>query len=996
MLPCSRLLPGAALTLCLLLPAAAPAAPVSVGTTLLVSAADGSSQPLPTPVGSSTLSGTRSVSADGRRVVFVSNADGLAPDDDDAVSNVYVKDRGTGAVILVSRATGVAGLAATSGSSGATISADGTKVAFSTTAALDPADANGVSDVYVRDLVASTTRLVSHTAGGGAGNAGSDAPVISGDGSVVAFDSQADDFVTSTGGVPQVFVAPTDGSAVPALVSRSTANAVANQDAGVLDVDGSGQRILFTSRADNLAAGDNTATFDVFLRNRQTGTTTVMSAANGSSAPGTGRADTGSISADGHYVAFASTAPNLTAGDGDATSDIFRRTVGTSTTVLVSPGPASGPKGASDWPTISDDGAEVAYRSASGIDPADTAAGSSDVYVTTVGAGTELATRADGSAGAPLGTSVAIRPALSRDGTFVVFGTYRGAITPDDDPLLGSPYGRTLTGARHTELIGRPPGGEPFRNAGGQAFVPGAHAQSADGRYALVLFEASVLGAGALQQLWRRDLETGAMVLVSRADGADGAPADAASYDGALSADGRWAAFTTSATNLDAADGSPDRSAYLRDLRDGRTYLVSRADGAAGAAAGIAGEMEYASTVDVSDDGSKVLFVSDEALAADGASVPSGTDQLYLRDRAAGRTELVSRATGAAGAAGDGASYEASLSGDGGRVAFMSGAKDLGDGDTTAVAQVHLRDLAAATTTLISATGDGVPADRWSDLPSISADGRRVAFRSSADNLDPAGTGTHPAVFVRDVGGGVALASRVGAAGPELTADAGAPVLSRDGGHVAFLSTAPELAGGRAPQAAAYERRLADGRTTPLLELDPGPGTPSDARIDALAVDADGGCALLGVVSGPTSLGIGSPDFEQVLARAASAPCGAADAAGPSGGGGVSTPPPAHGRDTVAPRISRLRVARAGHRLVVRFALSERATARLSVERLRGRRPRVVLRRRAGRLATGAHRVALSIRRLPHGHYRLSITATDAAGNRSRARHRTLILRSHG
>jgi hypothetical protein len=105
-------------------------------------------------------------------------------------------------------------------------------------------------------------------------------------------------------------------------------------------------------------------------------------------------------------------------------------------------------------------------------------------------------------------------------------------------------------------------------------------------------------------------------------------------------------------------------------------------------------------------------------------------------------TTLISRGPG--GASGNGPSSTPSISGDGNRVAFSTSATDLLPGDPNAGSDVLLRDVAAATTTLVSrADGtDGAPGNSFSSFPSISADGHCVAFDSLADNLiaGPAGT----------------------------------------------------------------------------------------------------------------------------------------------------------------------------------------------------------------------------------------------------------------
>src|SRR3954452_6055457 len=134
-------------TLAALLPAHASAA--DAGATLLLSRPSGLGA-LPSSAVNDSFAGSRTVSTDGRFVAFESFADGLSPDDDDSVLNVYVRDTQTGVTELASRSTGGAG--ANGDSAQPTISADGSRVAFVSEAGnLDPADPGHDGDVYVYD-----------------------------------------------------------------------------------------------------------------------------------------------------------------------------------------------------------------------------------------------------------------------------------------------------------------------------------------------------------------------------------------------------------------------------------------------------------------------------------------------------------------------------------------------------------------------------------------------------------------------------------------------------------------------------------------------------------------------------------------------------------------------------------------------------------------------------------------------------------------------------
>src|SRR5919204_1395289 len=126
----------------------ASAASLSANSTFILSGTSSLLAPLPAPV-SDSLGGPESVDQTGRLVAFASRSDGLSGEDDDAVTNVYVKDRLTGAVTLVSRRTGANGAPADQNCDQPAISDDGTRVAFVCEGPLDPADTNDKRDVYV-------------------------------------------------------------------------------------------------------------------------------------------------------------------------------------------------------------------------------------------------------------------------------------------------------------------------------------------------------------------------------------------------------------------------------------------------------------------------------------------------------------------------------------------------------------------------------------------------------------------------------------------------------------------------------------------------------------------------------------------------------------------------------------------------------------------------------------------------------------------------------
>ena len=409
-----------------------------------------------------------------------------------------------------------------------------------------------------------------------------------------------------------------------------------------------------------------------------------------------------------------------------------------------------------------------------------------------------------------------------------------------------------------TDSVARPPGSGSFSNQGGSASPA---VLSADGRYAAFTSAAPALGvpAQALEEVLVRDTVTGQVFLASRADGANGAPMTDA-FLPSISADGRRVAFIG------------DGQMWVRDLVSGSTILASRADGPGGAPATGA---VFGGT-SISADGNRVEFISNAANLGDG---DTGTDfQVHVRDLTAGTTMLASRADGAAGATANAPVQEAVLSGDGAHVAFATRATNLGDGDTDPQDDVHVRDLVKGTTRLADVAAGGAKANAAATEPSIDANGTRVAFTSPATNLGstPFSPGQNQ-VWVHDFAAGTTvLASRAdGPDGAPGQLASSKPALSADGRVVAFESGSDNLAQGLRGVVEVFRRTL-DTASTAIVSRAPGAaGVPSPTDTDfAGGITADGGCvafdgdgALLGVVPG-------SADYPQTYLRVFKPDCG--------------------------------------------------------------------------------------------------------------------------
>ncbi|MEM9186373.1 MAG: FG-GAP-like repeat-containing protein [Planctomycetota bacterium] len=259
------------------------------------------------PVAAEAVASVLDVDDEGRFVAYVTPAAGIDPGDTNGVSDVFVYDRLTGATEWISQSA--AGVPAASGGIEVAISGDGAVVAFTSDAALT-ASAGPGSNLYLYDR---GLGQITHTVvGGGAGDLGS--LDVNADGMVVAFVSGADlsTGVADTNNADDVFVF--DRSANPAgvveLISVSLTGVAADFFSRRPSLSSDGNRVAFDSWADDISATDG-FNIDVFVRDRAAGVTTLVSTGNGGGAAN-GDSTAPSISGDGLWVGYESTATDLT------------------------------------------------------------------------------------------------------------------------------------------------------------------------------------------------------------------------------------------------------------------------------------------------------------------------------------------------------------------------------------------------------------------------------------------------------------------------------------------------------------------------------------------------------------------------------------------------------------------------------------------------------------------------------------------------------------
>jgi Tol biopolymer transport system component len=344
---------------------------------------------------------------------------------------------------------------------------------------------------------------------------------ISADGLAVAFESTATDLVPGdTNGERDIFVRDR-GTGTTELVSVGAGGAPANGLSGGADISGDGRFVAFLSEASNLVAGDDNGRFDAFVRNRAAGTTELVSLAPDGRRLSVDSIEL-SISDDGRFVAWR-------AGVTGAPDPVFVRDRRQGTTVLASVAPPGVPLSDAFGPAISGDGRFVAFNAFTGQGT------ESNLLLRS------LATASTEVLGRNLGEG-----SLSRDGRFVAFTEGQNV-----DEVTVVVLDRS-TGAR-------------------QRIAPGIQPElSADGRFVAFTEPASTVVAGpGPQDVMVHDRVTGLTEVASLT--AAGAPADESSGAPVISADGRSVAFESHAANLVPGDTNGVQDIFVRDRAAGAT-----------------------------------------------------------------------------------------------------------------------------------------------------------------------------------------------------------------------------------------------------------------------------------------------------------------------------------------------------------------------------------------------------------------------------------------
>jgi len=439
-----------------------------------------------------------------------------------------------------------------------------------------------------------------------------------------------------------------------------------------------GRFAIFTSRGMNLVDGlaDANGVPDLFMRdleNQRTIPITVHYSGTSTPAGPSSTVFNPAISSDGRYVAFESASPQIVQTPANAVSDVFVRDTVAGTNILVSVSASGGSaNGPSYSPLISADGRYVAFR-----------ARASNLVL-----------------GGVTNETVYLRDLQNRTTSVIpspipTFGLDGRSITILDGIVLGTGFLEPSSFSRNGQF---------------EAYLSnseGARTNSRSGTF----------------QVYLKDYQTGTTNLVSRNESGGAGWCDGSLP--AVSANGRFVVFESMDGSLVPNDNNQSMDVFLFDGSDNHVELVSSRD--PNRPVSSANGFNSFFTAGLSEDGQKVAFISwaSNLVGNDGNS----NQDLFVYDFATGSNRAVSVNFAGTGTAA-GFSADPALSGDGLHLAFASTASDVMQGDTNLVRDVFVRNLVTGEMKLVSQAQDGGFANRPSYSPSVSRDGRLVAFAS--------------------------------------------------------------------------------------------------------------------------------------------------------------------------------------------------------------------------------------------------------------------------
>ena len=647
------------------------------------------------------------ISGDGSTIAFTSFATNLVADNLNALINVYVYNRAANTTSLVSKTS--AGVGADENSDNASISDDGTRIAFdSQSTNLIPEQVNSEQQVYLANLTTNEISIVSTSATNVAGDSPSDSPLISGNGLHVAFRSEATDLIAGVTG-RQLYLKNLTNDTLQ-LVSQTESGEPSNGFLVPQSVTADASEVLFSSTARNLVPGKNVDELDFFLADTQSGVLQLQRTSDNRSY------NNGNLNRTGTHLVL-STSRTTFVGPILNTFDLLNRTTNTATTIQANPHqPRSGNSESTtnSLLPLPSDGSHIVFESfATNLVSDGSNDNVEDIYLYTEQSDS-VELLFSGREGAQTDLEAA-----NADGSLYLISSSIGDLVPNDTNssidlfLLNSTTGdiqRVSTNSNGDELATGSATGD----------------LSGNGQFLLFTSAENLVGTDPLppaaEPLYLKNLLTGEIQHVDRAT--DGGFADQNAVSISIDGSGRFVAFTSQATNIGGPIAS-FRQAYLFDANTGAVRALTQNRQGEAANSDIF-------RPEISQDGRSVSVLTTATNLT-----PADSDlflDVFLIDVTTNDIELISKSS--AGETASTAAFGGSLSADGEAVVFTTDAINVhpaADGDRE---QVYLRDRRTGTTELVSIATDGTPANDRSSGGAISGNGLTIAFTSESNNLD--------------------------------------------------------------------------------------------------------------------------------------------------------------------------------------------------------------------------------------------------------------------
>ncbi len=646
-----------------------------------------------------------SISGDGRYVAFISDATNLVEGDTNFTTDIFRKDTQTGELLRVN--VSAIGTQANSRSESPSISADGRYVAFASNADnLIAGDANGPTpDIFVKDLATGEVTLANWR--GISANSYSDRPALSGNGRFVAFESDATNLVGGdANGVIDIFVRNLDLDASPQPI----------RPGNILVMLDKGLACEYT-RTGSLVQQFNVPVVEGQLRDAVVDDHGRVYFYNGSYSPYLTTYDSETARFESHTFPAWNAAGNATYGGiglfADAvyvTDEAFQNDAGGIVRFSLTDFSAQRFAEGHSYQDLNV-GLDGFLYALTDIYSAPTI----DVYDPV----SQLLAKTINLSGDLHGADIR-GIAVDTDG--LIYGAgWNGTIYKFDSSgaILGS-----LQVAQNLSDIDISAHGELIAADRNQNVYTTTTDLAGYSSFSVTVGMADITFVAFTDAAPEPTSPAAGPSILCASTNAAGAPANGSSFNPAISADGRYVAFESDATNLVAGDGNGARDIFVKDLQTGAVWCASSS------AQGVFGN-GGSSSPDITADGRYVVFESSAPNLVPGDA--NGTTDVFIKDI---QTGAIRRASAdALGAGGNAASESARISADGHFVAFESAATNLVPGDTNSRTDIFIKDLLTGEIQLLTGNASGTQILWPSYRPDLTSDGRKIVYQSGASNL---------------------------------------------------------------------------------------------------------------------------------------------------------------------------------------------------------------------------------------------------------------------